>query len=157
MNAFTAQRLIENGGGSEATTLHEPAEAFDWAALERAMGEDELGPVEYEQLVFALRRILQWVTAENLGKAGRKGLEKLIAARLVGLCWAIDPELFEERPSLRELGLRYKIDRCSIRQQSAKASAVFGLKNREQVKARRTHPKRKPKLPKLTKAQIRNN
>lgn len=149
MNAFTTQTEPD----ASPTGRHEPSEPFDWEALERALGEDEIGPVEYEQLVFALRKLLRWVTAENHGKAGRKGLEKLIAARLIGLCWALDPDLFEGRPSLRQLARRYRLDRCSIRQQSAKASAVFGLKNREQVKARRTHPK----IPKMTKAQLAKN
>lgn len=135
---MTSQRLIESAEGSEATTLDERSEPFDWNALDRALGEAELGPIEYERLQFALRRILGWLIGnENTGAAGNAGRKDLIAGRVVGLAWATSPELFDERPSLRNLAAQLKISKSSLSRAAAQATADFGLQNREQIETRK--------------------
>jgi hypothetical protein len=147
------QRLTEAETGAQPRLTKEPAAAFDWDELDRLLGEDELEPIEYERLAFALGRILRWLTGSRCGEAGSKKLDKVILTRLLALCWATNPELFEGRPSLRALARTHRINKSSLSYQAAKASADFGMQNREQIETR----KRTKKLPRLTPKQLAQN
>ncbi|MBN9690698.1 MAG: hypothetical protein J0M24_10705 [Verrucomicrobia bacterium] len=140
---MTAQRLIEGVEGSEPTTNREDSEGFDWAELERLMGEDELEPIEYQRLAFALGRILRWVILGNAAgrSAGNSGRSKdrrhVIADRVLALAWTINPEIFDGRPSLRTLAKRYGVHMSVASRTARRATADFGLQNREQIEMRK--------------------
>lgn len=122
--------------------------------VRRLIAGDGLGPVESEQLRFALARVVRWVLlcgdtpTTSGGNAGRgKDPGKAVVARFIALVWTMDPEYFDGRPSLRELATRFRTHRSTLSRHAARASRDFRIVNREQVETRkRTHkPSENPK------------
>lgn len=83
---------------------------FDWEGLEHAMGEAELGPIEYERLALAMGRVLRWLVFTNPGERDR---QRIIARRVLALAWTTDPGIFDDCPSLKQAAKRAGILRTS--------------------------------------------
>jgi len=81
---------------------------FDWEELEQAMGESELGPVEYERLAFAFGQVMRWLVGEA---SGREDLSQ-VGTRVLILCQRISPEtLAQHRGRQRFLRIVRRVTR----------------------------------------------
>ncbi len=105
---------------------------FDWEGLEHALGEDELGPVEYQRLAFALGRVLRWLVLPKTNGKGTRQQQRVIALRAIALAWTIDPRMFDDTPSLRSLAKRSGVTYDTLQHHSGGASDRFGVVNRYQ-------------------------
>lgn len=103
---------------------------FDWEGLEHALGEDELGPVEYQRLAFALGRVLRWIAEPHAGKAGRRNKLRVIGLRTLCVIWTINPEILEsDALSLREIDKAYKLGNAISSKQAKRFSQRFQVSN----------------------------
>ncbi len=112
---------------------------FDWETLWQSLGEAELDPIDYQRLSFALDRILRWIVVPHVRGAGKANASAAIGRRAIGLCWALNPELFEDSPSLRKLAKRMGTKVDNLSHHSARASKTFGLLNRAQSQSKRAY------------------
>ena len=120
------------------------ATQFNWSELYTTFNESthELAEHDFEGLVVALRRILQWLVEPGVKKMKHR---KMLVRRVAALAWVIDPSLLDGSPSLRQLA-KHMHDKqpMSLSEHTAAASRTFGLRNRSQVgHCIAYHPKRK--------------
>ncbi|HAB18238.1 MAG TPA: hypothetical protein PLX89_07695 [Verrucomicrobiota bacterium] len=115
--------------------------------LDAALAElADLSPIQRQQFAFALERLFRWLVIPKQGRNGTRNAAKGIGHRTIGLAWALSPDLFEDRPSLRALAKRFGVHPTQLSIHAARATRDFGLMNREQgyqrMKLRATAVKR---------------
>jgi len=116
--------------------LTEQHSDFDWEGLEHRMGEVVyLSHADRTKLAYVLRRFLQWSIDVPANLGPRHSL-RLIGRRAVALAWVIEPRLFEDAPSGRQLAKRFRIHPVSMARLTGEASRTFGVRNGSQVHAR---------------------
>ena len=125
-----------DGEANPQDVTDERSVPFDWETLTHALGEDELGPVEYQRLAFALGRILRWLVVPKTNGKGSRQQQRVIALRAIALAWVVDPRMFDDTPSLRTLAKRSGVTYDTLQHHSGGAVDRFGVANRYQ-KARR--------------------
>lgn len=127
-----------DGQADPQDATDERSVSFDWEGLRHAMGEDDLGPVEYQRLAFALGRVLRWIVQPHAGKAGSRNILRLIGLRVLMLTWVADPRMFDGSPSLRSLAKRYGFSHRCLSHHARQASERLGIQNRPQIARRST-------------------
>src|SRR5690348_8399193 len=75
---------------------------FDWDRLYELLGEaeKEVEERDYDKLTFAIKRLLEFMLADDLR---HPKAERNIARRVVALAWTLNPAYFEGSPSLTEV------------------------------------------------------
>lgn len=105
---------------------------FPWEELYARLDEAkrELSERDYEAMVIALRRILDFILATDLD---RKDADALIGRRAIALGWTLSPALFIGSPSLRRLSKSIGVNNRNMSKLTAQASRKFGCRNRAQL------------------------
>lgn len=109
---------------------------FDFDAVARNLGE----PVEADnlpdeqcqitpELVRAFKHIFEFCLNIDINKSIAT---QLVGRRLMALAWVINPGLFEDSPSIRELNKRLGFQGSTMRMLTGEASRAFGIRNRAQ-------------------------
>ena len=121
--AFFDERMTH----PKATAIDAPKHIeFDWELLRRLLGEakDELSEKDYESLGLVLREIMSWlVRGDDLNIIGR---------RAVALGWVVNPKLFDDDPSARQLAKKCGVHYAMLSEDAASASRKFNVRNRSQ-------------------------
>jgi hypothetical protein len=122
---------------------------FDFDAVARSLGEiipSDNDPEEASditpELVRAFKRIFEFCLNIDINK---KVATELVGRRLMALAWVINPSLFEDSPSIRELNRRLGFQGSTMRMLTGEASRAFGIRNRAQGHAWNYDPNNAPK------------
>lgn len=104
---------------------------FDWNELYRALneGQAEISEHDYAAMGHAVRVLLQWVLKVSPSKPCS---ERMIARRLIGLAWTIDPGLIEGSPSVSQIARELECHKVVLSIHTASARRHFGINNRAQ-------------------------
>jgi hypothetical protein len=111
-------------------------EEFDWETLYQNLGEamseaeQDTDPATMLLLAQALRSIFDYVLDIDLNK---KGAEKRVGRRFIGLCWVVNPAMFEGSPSLTKIAKKLGLSPRLLQFTAAEASAQYGIVNRGQA------------------------
>ena len=120
---------------------------FDWGVVFAAFGEPELelGELQrrdYAALGHAVRSIFRWLLKVGYDKPCG---EHILARRLLGLAWVVDPSLIEDSPSLSAMSRHLDCDKMAISIHTSAARRKFGIRNRAAQHAWNFGKKRLPK------------
>lgn len=110
--------------------LFDPHQEFDWAEVERALGEsfEDLGAIERDRLIRVLREFLRTVFPLRL----EQGADAVAGRRVLAACWVLFPSWFQG-VSQTELAQRLGCaNKMAISSPASKFSAIFGVRNRGQ-------------------------
>jgi hypothetical protein len=106
---------------------------FDWAELERRLGEASSDEADLEKAGEILRLGFKWALEADC-LSGKKFAKKF-SRRMVALMWVIDPGYFSGEklhPSLSQLARNMGIDKVVLSRNAASVTRTFGIKNRFQ-------------------------
>jgi hypothetical protein len=104
---------------------------FDWDRLYELLGEaeQEVEERDYDKLTFAIRRLLEFMLADDLR---HPKAERNIVRRVVALAWTLNPGYFEGSPSLTEVAHMMGLNKVTLSEHTAEVRRVFGVRNRAQ-------------------------
>ena len=105
---------------------------FDWADLERRLGEaeEQLEDRDFAALGPALESIIEWIIEG--ADFTKLDANAHVGRRAIALFWALNPDYFEG-VSLTALANRLGLHKAILSAQAAGARRKFGIKNRGQA------------------------
>jgi len=105
---------------------------FDWADLERRLGEAEkqLEDRDFATLGSALQSIIEWIIQE--ADFTKLDADAHVGRRAIALFWTLNPDYFEG-VFLTTLANRLGLHKAILSAQAAEARRKFGIKNRAQA------------------------
>ena len=84
-------------------------------------------------LALALRRLLQWMLQVDYNLTASPLMpDTLIGRRVVALAWVTNPDLFPDRPSLRQLSRQLGVMPSILAALTGEVCREFGIQNRAQ-------------------------
>ena len=124
--------FLENYRNQHEDTLDARTYDFDWADLERRLGEaeDQLEDRDFAALGSALQSIIEWII-EGADFA-KLDADAHVGRRAIALFWTLNPDYFEG-VSLTALANRLGLHKAILSAQAAEARRKFGIKNRGQA------------------------
>lgn len=114
---------------SRLDPLIETSQGFDWDEVERLLGEArELTEPDRERLAHVFLELLRWAVSTG----PRTIYTKTVGLRLVALAWVLNPAMFDESPSGKELARRVGLCDAKFSREAVYASRTFHIRNRPQ-------------------------
>lgn len=108
---------------------------FNWEELYRRLGEaDPDTPCDHT--ITALRRVFHWLLNIKYNiESNRVTPDMLVGRRLIALAWVINPDLFPNSPSLRQLSRHLGVTAPVLASLTGEVCREFGIQNRAQAHA----------------------
>ena len=102
---------------------------FDWAALERRLGEaeEQLEDRDFAAVGSALQSIIEWIVQR--ADFSKLDVDAHVGRRAIALFWTLNPDYFEG-VSLTALANRLGLHKAILSAQAAEARRKFGIKDR---------------------------
>src|SRR5213594_3228210 len=124
--------FLENYRNEHEATLDARTYDFDWADLERRLGEaeEQLEDRDFAALGSALQSIIEWIIEG--ADFTKLDADAQVGRRAIALFWTLNPDYFEG-VSLTALANRLGLHKAILSAQAAEARRKFGIKNRGQA------------------------
>ena len=124
--------FLENYRNEHEDTLDARTYHFDWADLERRLGEaeEQLEDRDFAALGSALQSIIEWIIEG--ADFTKLDADAHVGRRAIALFWTLNPDYFEG-VSLTTLANRLGLHKAILSAQAAEAYRKFGIKNRGQA------------------------
>ncbi len=124
--------FLENYRNEHEDTLDARTYDFDWADLERGLGEaeEQLEDRDFAALGSALQSIIEWIIEG--ADFTKLDADAHVGRRAIALFWTLNPDYFEG-VSLTTLANRLGLHKAILSAQAAEAPRKFGIKNRGQA------------------------
>src|SRR6266496_5402398 len=124
--------FLENYRNEHEDTLDARTYDFDWADLERRLGEaeEQLEDRDFAALGSALQSIIEWIIEG--ADFTKLDADAHVGRRAIALFWTLNPDYFDG-VSLTTLANRLGLHKAILSAQAAAARRKFGIKNRGQA------------------------
>jgi len=124
--------FLENYRNEHEDTLDARTYDFDWADLERRLGEaeEQLEDRDFAALGPALQSIIEWIIQGV--DFSKLDVDAHVGRSAIALFWTLNPDYFEG-VSLTALANRLGLHKAILSAQAAEAPRKFGIKNRGQA------------------------
>ena len=142
--------FLENSRNEHEDTLDARTYDFDWADLERRLGEaeEQLEDRDFAALGPALESIIEWIIEG--ADFTKLDANAHVGRRAIALFWTLNPDYFEG-VSLTALANRLGLHKAILSAQAAEARRKFGIKNRGQAHGWNFGKATEPKAPETRK------
>ncbi len=142
--------FLENYRNEHEDALDARTSDFDWADLERRLGEagEQLEDRDFAALGSALQSIIEWIIEG--ADFTKLDADAHVGRRAIALFWTLNPDYFDG-VSLTTLANRLGLHKAILSAQAAEARRKFGIKNRGQAHGWNFGRAAEPKAPQTRK------